>query len=202
MPRLSEPKKRKKKRKNSKTDADGVKRSRNRIVYPHKMDVSENGDVEIIRVGRHIVRKEPLKDEDLSTWTDEELRRGARLGVERPHLIPRDIYLEFVARVQSSVRQRMARELKMAVKVHVKIIKSWDDDPDSVPAAVVLKAIDMLYDRVLGKTPDTVAVYGGGPAPWEKLVGTAIIPSQDLLEEYEHEAARQLQAENEAREER
>lgn len=131
----------------------------------------------MVRVGRTTVQI--MKGgEDLSTWTDEELMRGARMKTSRiPNVIPMAIYVELINRVTSQVRHRFAAELTVAVEQHMRLIKRRD-----TPPAVKLKAIELLYDRVMGKTPDHVVLHDAD-APWRKLVASAIVGEASQVEE-------------------
>jgi len=122
-----------------------------------------------VRIGRTVVRM--FKgEEDVSTWTDEELMRGAPMSVMRiPNVIPMMVYTELVKRITSKVQHRFAAELQMAVNEHMKLINGR-----KVPPAVKLQAIKELYERVLGKPEEHLVVHDGD-APWRQMVASAIV---------------------------
>lgn len=113
-------------------------------------------------------------DEDLSTWTTDELLDGfpaSRHKGRPPSLVPIEVFRELVRRVMDEARFRFVAELQYAMDVHFDIIKD-----EEAPYAVRLEAIKVVYDRVLGKQPDTLIDKSGGePAPWQKMMADAIV---------------------------
>lgn len=132
-----------------------------------------------VRIGRTVVRM--FKgEEDVATWTDEELMRGAPMSVMRiPNVIPMMVYQELVKRITAKVQHRFAAELQMAVNEHMKLING-----KRVPHAVKLAAIKELYERVLGKPEEHLVVHDGD-APWRQMVAQAIVGNDDQAREIE-----------------
>lgn len=132
-----------------------------------------------VRVGRTVV-KLMEGEEDCSSWTDEELMRGAPLSVKRlPHVIPLMVYQELVKRIISKAQHRFAAELEMAIGKHIAIIKHIDPK-DVTPTQWA--AIRELEDRVMGKAAEHV-VHHDGDAPWKKLVAESIVSSVEQIPE-------------------
>jgi hypothetical protein len=118
--------------------------------------------------------------EQIADWTDEELARGAPKHVKRPpNMIPAPVFAELVKRVLGKARHRMAAELMVAVEQHIAIITDVrTEDRDK------LRAIEMLYDRVLGKQTDTVILAAAGAdEPWRKMMDVAIVSTMEQAKE-------------------
>jgi len=122
-------------------------------------------------------------EEDLSSWTDEELIAGRKHngkngnGRALPAIVPIRVHQELVSRVTQQARHTFAAELKYAVEKHMKIIKHIDEED---PTPVQLKAIAMLYERILGKPVEHVALYNGGEVPgWKKAVTAGIVGTME-----------------------
>lgn len=173
---------------------NGKKKQRKHAARFHEWD---NGEGQL-KIGRTVISL--LKgEENLDDWTDEELMKGARKGVRTPNVIPLVVYQEFIKRIEARVRHRFAAEVEFAVSVHTEMIKTWSEQMDEfgesdIPAAVCLKAIDMMYDRVLGK-PDQTLNLNAGNEPWKQLVASAIVGSEDQLKEAEAKAIKAVENE-------
>jgi hypothetical protein len=133
----------------------------------------------LVKVGRNVVRMMEGK-EDLSEWTDEELIRGARYNYDKngrrvggrvPHVVPIDIHQELARRMMAKAQHTFVAELKYAVEKHMEVIKKIN--PEFI-TSTQLRAIEMLYDRVLGKPIERMDVTVA-EAPWQKVVANAII---------------------------
>ena len=125
--------------------------------------------------------------EDLSDWTDDELIAGFKAGGRNgqgklpPKIVPIRVHQELVSRVTQTAKHRFAAELHYAVDKHMQIIKLIDP---SDPTPTQLKAIEMLYERILGKPTEHVALYNGGEIPaWQKAVAAGIVGSDQEAEE-------------------
>lgn len=128
----------------------------------------------MVQVGKGTVALMTGED-DVSDWTDEELIRGARMNVKRlPHMIPRAVFDELNNRIITRVRHRFAAEMEVAVREHIRIINSR-----KASDAVKLKAIGMLYDRVLGKPTETVRVEHEGDPLYLQVVANAIVATPE-----------------------
>lgn len=118
----------------------------------------------VVRLGISTTRIITGQD-DLSEWSDEELRAGRRrdkhggwMGVE-PKIIPKALHDELVRRTLFQSNELMREDLPEAVRMLVKLATS-----DAVEAKDRLRAISMIMDRVMGKSPDKVEI--SGQSPW------------------------------------
>lgn len=97
--------------------------------------------------------------EDLSTWDDEELRRGKKRdkhGAFRgrdPVVVPKALHDELYRRVIRDAEGLLRKSLPEAVANIAKLA----NDPE-VDAGVRLKANTWIAERLLGKTPERVQV--------------------------------------------
>lgn len=113
---------------------------------------------------------------DVSTWTDEELIRGAPMSTSHvPHVIPLVVHQELQKRVMSEARHRMAAELEYAIEKHIQIIKAIDP---SQPSGPQVKALEMLYDRALGK-PDEHITHTIDESPFMKALANAVVGTEE-----------------------
>lgn len=96
---------------------------------------------------------------DVGEWDDEELFRGysrAKDGTFKgrpPSVVPIGVYQEFIRRQMQRAEQGFANNLTHAVQNLIRI----SEDPD-VPANVRLRALEMIFDRVLGKPKERVEI--------------------------------------------
>jgi len=103
--------------------------------------------------------------DDLSDWTDEELRYGRRLGKggrfigRPPKVVPKALHDELVRRTLASAQNLMRDNLEDAVEQLCIIARS-----PAVEAKDRLRAISMIMDRVMGKSPEKVEI--SGQSPW------------------------------------
>jgi hypothetical protein len=110
---------------------------------------------------------------DPSTWTLEELIRGAPGNVRRPpNFIPLNVYQELMKRVLSKTRVRFAEEVDTIVEKHIEVIKRINPRR---PTSSQMKAIDMVYNIVGVYEPHKIDVTLNGEAPWQKLVASSIV---------------------------
>jgi hypothetical protein len=139
-----------------------------------------------VRVGKNTVDL-MLGVEDVSNWSDEELMWGARRDKQgrrparMPHVIPLAVYQELVKRMKTKVMHRFAAELTRAVEKHMEVIKAIEPSDGLTPTE--LKAIEMLYDRVLGKAPEHITIDMG--EKWQSLVAGSIVATDDDIVEGE-----------------
>lgn len=93
-------------------------------------------------------------EEDLSLWSDEELKRGQRRDKNGnwsgrpPKVVPLALYHELNSRTMRRVQEHLRDNLEKAVEALTAMI----GDPD-VDDGVKVKAIDMVLKRVLGNEP-------------------------------------------------
>ena len=107
----------------------------------------------LVRIGK-MNTKILTGQEDLSVWSDEELRRGQRKDKNgrwqgrAPLVIPKAIHDELVRRTLDKANELLRDNLVLGVEALVDIIRGQDtEDKDR------LKAIDMLMVRVMGTAP-------------------------------------------------
>lgn len=128
----------------------------------------------VVRVGKRNT-KILTGQEDLSVWSDEELQRGQRKdkngrwqGV-KPTIVPKAIHDELVRRTLAKANQKLVENTETAVEALVDIVKGQDvEDKDR------LRAIAMIMDRVMGKTPDKMELSGEVP-PWQIAINAGIV---------------------------
>lgn len=120
--------------------------------------------------------------DDISTWDDEELRRGTRRnrdgtfkGTSRILVVPTEVHNELVRRTLSQAQTLMTNNLVQAVEALTEIATNpGSEDKDK------LKAIQIIMDRVMGKEVQKVEL--GGEAKWEAALRVAIKPMRPRLE--------------------
>jgi len=119
--------------------------------------------------------------EDLSEWDDAELARGRRRAEDGSwrgppaKVVPRAIHEELNRRKFEEAGRILKRSLKDGAEALRKIIVS-----DKTTDSDRLKAIELLFDRVLGKAPQHVSLDVGTddqPSPWMKVVAQAVVGS-------------------------
>jgi hypothetical protein len=118
--------------------------------------------------------------DDLSTWDEEELRRGRRrdkygtfMGRD-PVVVPKAVHDEMVKRTIEDAHKLLTENLQKAVEVLTEIVS----DPD-VDAKERLKGVSMVMDRVMGREPIVVAP-AEGPAKWELALTGGIRSLKEL----------------------
>jgi len=120
-----------------------------------------------------------IGEDDLSDWDEEELRRGqrrdknGRFQGQPPKVVPKAIHDELVRRTLAKAEELMRENLYTAIEALVEIITGQDtEDRDK------LKAIDMIMNRVMGKTPDRIQ-FSGAMKPWEIALRKGIVSTDD-----------------------
>jgi hypothetical protein len=122
-----------------------------------------------VRLGRTQTRV-LVGEDDLSDWTDEELRRGCRairrngrytgrFTNKKPDVVPKKMHDELVRRTMSKANALLNENLLKAVECLVEIIT----DPQSENKDRI-KAAQLVMDRVMGKAPERIEVRSD--APW------------------------------------
>lgn len=113
--------------------------------------------------------------EDLSLWSDEELRRGQRKDKHGqwkgrpPKIVPKAIHDELVRRTMEKAVGLMNDNLTEAVQCLIDIVKGSDvEDKDRI------KAASMIIDRVMGRTPEKVEL-SATVKPWQQAVQGGIV---------------------------
>lgn len=128
----------------------------------------------LVRVGK-VNTRVLTGAEDLSEWDEEELRRGQRRDKNgafqgrAPVIVPKVIHDELVRRTISKANKLMNENLYAAVEVLTEIVTGQD-----IEAKDKLRAIAMIMDRTMGKTPDKVEVSGEVP-PWQVAIQAGIV---------------------------
>lgn len=116
--------------------------------------------------------------DDLSTWDEEELRRGRRRGRngkfqgKDPVVVPKAVHDELVRRTLSEAQTLMRDNLVRAIEVLVEIV-----DSPQYEAKDRLKAIDMIVERVMGKPKEVIEI--SGTQKWELALRGGIVPTMD-----------------------
>lgn len=123
-------------------------------------------------------------DEDLGTWTEEELERGQRRGSDGrfrkpPVLIARQVHDELVRRRLAKAYDLLRESVYDAVALLREIITDAEADP-----ALRLRASELVMDRVMGRAPTHIDVdVQTNSAPWQRLVASAIVATEDQARE-------------------
>lgn len=118
----------------------------------------------LVRIGAATTKIITGQD-DLSEWDDEELRQGqrrdknGRFQGRTPKIVPKALHDELVRRTLIQANDIMRDNLEEAVCMLVALAKS-----PGVEAKDRLRAISMIMDRVMGKSPDKVEI--SGQSPW------------------------------------
>ena len=118
----------------------------------------------LVRIGKSNTRILTGQD-DLSDWSDEELRMGQRMNRngtfvgKQPKVVPKALHDELVRRTLNNANNLMRDNLEEAVRELVGIATS-----EAVEAKDRLRAISMIMDRVMGKSPEKVEI--SGQSPW------------------------------------
>lgn len=139
-----------------------------------------------IRVGKRNTRI-LTGQEDLSEWSDEELKRGQRRDKNGrwqgrpPSVVPKPLHDELVRRTLKRANDVMRDSIDDAVKVLTNIVND-----ESVEPKDRLRAINMVLERVMGKTPDKVEV--SGEAPWQIALNAGIVNVTGIKPEPDDEA--------------
>lgn len=114
-------------------------------------------------------------EEDLSTWDMEELRQGRKRNKNGnwtgrvPKVVPKAVHDELVRRTLSEANEKLTQNLTAAVEALTMIVTD-----EGVEAKDRLRAISMVMDRVMGKSPDKVEI--SGTAKWEVALEGGIVP--------------------------
>ena len=119
---------------------------------------------------------------DVSSWSDEELRRGQRRdrngkwGGRPPKVIPKAIHDELVRRTYDEAHKILQDSLVAAVTLFATIVRDVKADP-----VVRLKAASIIVERVMGKEPMKINITT--QAKWQAAITHSIVsmPAVDLL---------------------
>lgn len=113
-------------------------------------------------------------EEDLSAWSEEELRRGVRKGKDgrfrrAPQVVPKAVHDELVRRKLSRAYDLVKESVYDAVRVLAEIANDDRADP-----GVRVKAATELLDRGMGKSSQHVALDVAIPR-FQNILATAIV---------------------------
>lgn len=96
---------------------------------------------------------------DLSVWSDEELTRGQRRdrnggwSGRPPKVVPTALHRELTRRQMQKVQEHLRDNLLVAAEALTEMIQS-----PHVDDSTKVRAIQMIFDRVLGKAPEKIDV--------------------------------------------
>lgn len=145
----------------------------------HEAGTLRGNERAFVRVGTSTTKILSGED-DLSDWDDEELRRGRRrvnkpgsrfhgkFQGKDPVVVAKALHDELVRRTMDQAAKKLQENLLAAVEVLVEIVT----DPE-VEAKDRLRAVAMITDRVMGKSPDKVEI--SGDKPWEIALKGGIV---------------------------
>jgi hypothetical protein len=145
-----------------------------------RMEAGEDitGQRAIVRMGTMNTRI-LTGQEDLSTWEDEELKRGCRRNKNgifqgiSPTIVPKVLHDELVRRTLARSEELMRENLYDAIQALVDIIKGADtEDKDRI------KAIEIIMNRVMGKEPMKVEV-AAMKSRFEEAFEAMLVPEED-----------------------
>ena len=129
----------------------------------------------LLRVGRSTVAI-LSGSEDVSTWSDEELKRGKKRSKNGdwsgrpPTVVPKAIHDEIVRRKMRKAYDLLRINTYRAVRVLAEIALDKTVDP-----AIRTKAATEILDRGLGKPVERMNIQVD--APWQQLMAQAIVPA-------------------------
>lgn len=113
--------------------------------------------------------------EDLSTWDEEELRRGTRRSADgsfrgrKPTVVPKALHDELYRRTIEHAQELFRKSLPDAIKTVVALAT----DP-TVDASVRLNAAKFAVERVMGKAPQQINLTAEKPL-WERFMASVVI---------------------------
>jgi hypothetical protein len=102
-------------------------------------------------------------EEDLSTWTEEEILRGQKAGANGkfnnahlPSVVPTELLNEYRLRIMGNARAIMQRSFLPAVALMGELVADEDADPK-----LRFEAARYVIDRIAGRPPQHVTVDTG-----------------------------------------
>ena len=125
---------------------------------------------------------------DLTKWSDEELARGqrrdknGRFQGRPPQMIPMVVYKELARRQTEAVHKHLRDNVLEAAQVLTEMIRN-----PAVDDSAKVKAITMVFDRVLGKAPERVEVAMTDPIA-EDLAAIVTYDDSEFIDVEAHEA--------------
>jgi hypothetical protein len=124
--------------------------------------------------------------EDLTTWSDEELRRGRKRDKnggwqgKDPIIVAKAVHDELVRRTLEKANTLLTENLEAALSILVDIMKDEKVEPKDR-----ITAIKMITDRAMGKEPTKVEITGD--AKWELAIADSIVSMPAQLEDQHRE---------------
>lgn len=116
-----------------------------------------------------------LGEDDVEEWDDEELEHGrprdktGKFTGADPVIVPKACYDEMVRRVLIKANTMMRENLLGAIQMLTDIIKDpYSENKDKI------KAIDMIMNRVMGKTPEKIEV-SAHKEQWQTAIEGSIV---------------------------
>jgi hypothetical protein len=116
-----------------------------------------------------------LGEDSVEEWDDEELQHGRRrdknnkfAGLD-PIIVPKACYDEMVRRALINANNMLRENLSVAVQMLTDIIKDKNVEPRDK-----LKAVDMVMNRVMGKTPEKIEVSAHKES-WQTAIEGSIV---------------------------
>jgi len=125
---------------------------------------------------------------DLTKWSDEELARGqrrdknGRFQGRPPKVVPMVVYKELARRQTEAVHKHLRDNILEAAHVLTEMIRN-----PAVDDGTKVKAITMVFDRVLGKAPEKVEIAMTDPIA-EDLAAIVTYDDSEFIDVEAHEA--------------
>lgn len=149
-----------------------------------KKRMAEGADTRGQRVSVNLGRTNSailMGHEDLSLWSEEELKRGQKKGKNGawqgrpPSVIPKPIHDELVKRTLAKANELLRENLIGAIECLAELMKGEDVDD-----AVRLKAALAIKDAVMGKAPERVELTAA-VKPYEEVLQSFTI-ERDVID--------------------
>lgn len=137
----------------------------------------ERAEVKLGRANTAVLRGE----DDPSEWDDEELTRGRRRNPDTgrfegpdPQMVPASVQREYLRRITTSVRHKMASGSEEAIEYLLSVMR----DPDTNKNLRVKVAQDLL-DRLGMKAPEQINLTADEEPPWLQALQQVIVVSDE-----------------------
>jgi hypothetical protein len=120
-------------------------------------------------------------DEDLTLWDDEELIRGqrrdrnGRWSGRPPKVVPTAVHGELVRRRLSKAAELLRESVVDAALLLREVVT--DEDADYGDR---IKAANLIIERVMGKTPESLLVKVEHEPPWAVAIRAALVAGPPL----------------------
>lgn len=137
----------------------------------------DRAEVKLGRANTAVLRGE----DDPSEWDDEELTRGRRRNPDTgrfegpdPQMVPTSVQREYLRRITTSVRHKMASGSEEAIEYLLSVMR----DPDTNKNLRVKVAQDLL-DRLGMKAPEQINLTADEEPPWLQALQQVIVVSDE-----------------------